>query len=41
MNSFRTRDDTLAALAAYPDLAVDGLDLDFLQNQSRSCGPTT
>lgn len=33
MNSFRTRDDTLAALAAYPDLAVDGLDLDFLQNR--------
>ena len=33
MNSFRTRDDTLAALAAYDDLAVDGLDLDFLQSQ--------
>lgn len=33
MNSFRTRDDTLAALAAYPDLPVDGLPLDFLQNQ--------
>ncbi|GAA3227081.1 UTP--glucose-1-phosphate uridylyltransferase [Oerskovia jenensis] len=33
MNSFRTRDDTLAALAAYPDLAVDGLPLDFLQNR--------
>jgi len=32
MNSFRTRDDTLAALAAYPDLAVDGLPLDFLQS---------
>jgi len=32
MNSFRTRDDTLAALAAYPDLAVGGLPLDFLQN---------
>lgn len=32
MNSFRTRDDSLAALAAYPDLAVDGLPLDFLQN---------
>jgi len=32
MDSFRTRDDTLAALAKYPDLAVDGLDLDFLQN---------
>lgn len=32
MNSFRTRDDTLDALAAYPDLAVDGVPLDFLQN---------
>lgn len=33
MNSFRTRRDTLEALAAYPDLAVPGLPLDFLQNQ--------
>jgi len=33
MDSFRTRDDTLAALAAYPDLPVDGLPLDFMQNQ--------
>jgi UTP--glucose-1-phosphate uridylyltransferase len=33
MNSFRTREDTLAALAPYPDLATDGLELDFLQNQ--------
>lgn len=33
MDSFRTRDDTLAALAAYPDLPVDGLPLDFLQSQ--------
>ncbi len=33
MNSFRTRDDTLAALASYPDLAVDGIGLDFLQNR--------
>lgn len=32
MNSFRTRDDTLAHLAGYPDLAVDGLPPDFLQN---------
>lgn len=32
MNSFRTQDDTLAALAKYPDLEVDGLGLDFLQN---------
>lgn len=33
MNSFRTRADSLAALAGYPDLAVDGLPLDFLQNR--------
>jgi len=33
MNSFRTRDDTLAALAAYPDLEVEGLPMDFLQNR--------
>lgn len=33
MNSFRTRDDTLTALAKYPDLMVDGLPLDFLQNR--------
>ncbi len=33
MNSFNTRDDTLAALAGYDDLAVDGLPLDFLQSQ--------
>ena len=32
MNSFRTRDDTLAALERYPGLEVDGLGLDFLQN---------
>jgi UTP--glucose-1-phosphate uridylyltransferase len=32
MDSFRTRADTLAALEAYPDLAVDGLPLDFLQS---------
>lgn len=32
MNSFRTRDDTLDALAPYADLEVDGLGLDFLQN---------
>jgi UTP--glucose-1-phosphate uridylyltransferase len=32
MNSFRTRDDTLEHLSRYPDLAVDGLPLDFLQN---------
>ena len=33
MDSFRTQDDTLAALAKYPQLAVDDLPLDFLQNQ--------
>jgi UTP--glucose-1-phosphate uridylyltransferase len=33
MNSFRTRRDTLEALAGHPGLAVDGLPLDFLQNQ--------
>ena len=33
MNSFRTQSDTLAALAKYPELAVDGLPLDFVQNQ--------
>jgi UTP--glucose-1-phosphate uridylyltransferase len=33
MNSFRTHEDTLAALAPYLDLAVAGLDLGFLQNQ--------
>jgi UTP--glucose-1-phosphate uridylyltransferase len=33
MNSFRTHDDTLAALAPYDDLAVAGLDLGFVQNQ--------
>src|SRR5690625_4339043 len=33
MDSFRTSDDTLAALAAYDDVAVDGLPLDFLQNR--------
>lgn len=32
MNSFRTREQSLAALAEYPELAIDGLPLDFLQN---------
>jgi UTP--glucose-1-phosphate uridylyltransferase len=32
MNSFRTRDDSLAALARYPDLEVD-VPLDFLQGK--------
>src|SRR4029453_12874169 len=43
MNSFRTHEDTLAALASYDDLAVAGLDLGFLQNQEpklRADGPT-
>ncbi|PJI85553.1 UTP--glucose-1-phosphate uridylyltransferase [Luteimicrobium subarcticum] len=33
MNSFRTREDTLAALERYPDLAVEGVPADFLQNR--------
>ena len=33
MNSFRTREDTLAALEKYPDLRVGDLPLDFLQNK--------
>lgn len=33
MNSFRTRDDTLAALATYDALPVEGLPLDLLQNR--------
>ena len=33
MNSFRTSADTMAALAKYPDLPVDGLPLEFLQNK--------
>ena len=33
MNSFRTHDDTLAALAPHADLTVPGLDLGFMQNQ--------
>jgi UTP--glucose-1-phosphate uridylyltransferase len=32
MNSFRTREQSLQVLRAYPGLAVDGLPLDFLQN---------
>jgi UTP--glucose-1-phosphate uridylyltransferase len=32
MNSFRTREESLAVLGRYPDLEVDGLSLDFLQN---------
>ena len=33
MNSFRTRDDTLAALSRYDDLPVGDLPLDILQNR--------
>ena len=33
MNSFRTSGDTMAALARYQDLPVDGLPLEFLQNK--------
>jgi UTP--glucose-1-phosphate uridylyltransferase len=33
MNSFATRDDTLAALERYPDLQLDGLPLDFVQGK--------
>ncbi len=33
MNSFRTSEDTMAALARYGDLEVEGLPLEFLQNQ--------
>ncbi|MBM9469188.1 UTP--glucose-1-phosphate uridylyltransferase [Nakamurella leprariae] len=32
MNSFATSADTMAALATHPDLAVDGLPLEFRQN---------
>jgi UTP--glucose-1-phosphate uridylyltransferase len=33
MNSFATRDDTLAALERYPELPVDDLPLDFMQGK--------
>lgn len=33
MNSFRTSGDTMAALARYDDLPVEGLPLEFLQNK--------
>ncbi len=33
MDSFSTHDDTLAALARYPELPVDDLPLDFLQSK--------
>ncbi|MBE6483071.1 MAG: UTP--glucose-1-phosphate uridylyltransferase [Actinomyces ruminicola] len=33
MDSFRTCEDTLAALAAHPGIEVEGIPLDFLQNR--------
>jgi len=33
MNSFATREASLEALSAYPDLAVDGIPADFVQNK--------
>lgn len=33
MDSFRTSEDSLAVLGKYPDLPVDGLPLEFLQNK--------
>ena len=33
MNSFATREDSLAALERYPDLAIEGLPLDFPQGR--------
>jgi UTP--glucose-1-phosphate uridylyltransferase len=33
MHSFSTREDCLAALRSYPDLPVEGIELDFLQSQ--------
>ena len=33
MDSFRTHEDTLQALAAYPDLPVGDIPLDFMQNR--------
>ena len=33
LHSFNTRSDVLAALAAYPDLEVDGLGLDMMQSE--------
>src|SRR5215212_6355294 len=33
MDSFATRDDTLAALERYPGLQLDGLPIDFMQGK--------
>ncbi len=38
MNSFRTSEDTMAAVARYDDLPVAGLPLEFLQNKEPSTG---
>ncbi|MEO7752319.1 MAG: gephyrin-like molybdotransferase Glp [Terracoccus sp.] len=39
MNSFRTSDESLKILEKYPDLAVDGLPLDFIQNAEPKLRP--
>ena len=41
MNSFRTQEDTLAALGPYPELEVDELGLGFVQNSEPKFRPTT
>jgi UTP--glucose-1-phosphate uridylyltransferase len=41
MDSDATREPTLAALTQHPDLAVDGLDLDFLQSMVPKLDPDT
>ncbi len=39
MNSFRTSEESLEILAKYPDLAVEGLPLDFIQNAEPKLRP--
>ncbi|CAN7498831.1 UTP--glucose-1-phosphate uridylyltransferase [Terrabacter sp. LjRoot27] len=39
MNSFRTSEESLKILAKYPDLPVDGLPLDFIQNAEPKLRP--
>jgi UTP--glucose-1-phosphate uridylyltransferase len=39
MNSFRTSDESLKILAKYPDLPIDGLPLDFIQNAEPKLRP--
>ena len=41
MNSFRTREESLRAIEAYPELAVDGLPLDFLQARAQAASTTS